>query len=56
VTTDLRVSDALAVLWDVAGGTALALMATAVSVGGGIALFRTTTLLGRWTMMLIDRF
>ena len=56
MTTDLRVSDALAVLWDVAGGTALALMATAVSVGTGTVLFRTVTVLGRWTTILIERF
>ena len=38
--TDQRVSDAKAVLWDVTAGTALVLMAAAVSVGTGTVLFR----------------
>jgi hypothetical protein len=54
--TDTRVGDAAAVLWDVAGGTALVLMFAAVSVGVGAVLFRVVMAFGRWTTMLIERF
>jgi hypothetical protein len=46
----------MTVLWDVTAGTALVLIAVAVSVGTGTVLFRTVTVLGRWTTILIERF
>jgi hypothetical protein len=54
--TDQRVGNATAVLWDVAGGTALVLTFAAVSVGIGTVFFRVVTAFGHWTTLLIERF